>query len=52
MIVTGNAEIPDAEGPAYRADEQQPDSGTGGPVTAKDGAVQGTEIDEQRELGS
>jgi len=51
MIVTGNAEIPNAEGLAYRADEQQPDSGTGGPVTAADGAVQGTEIDEQRELG-
>ncbi len=43
MTVTGNAEIPNAEGLAYRAGEQQPDSGTGGPVTAEDGAVRGTE---------
>lgn len=45
MIVTGNAEIPNAEGLAYRADEQQPDSGTGGPVTAKDGAVRSPDED-------
>jgi hypothetical protein len=45
MIVTGNAEIPNAEGLAYRADEQPPVTGTGQPAAAEDGGVRSPDED-------